>query len=489
MEKMTYITILQLLLLVKVTFQTGIAIGNLATTFKTNILQKWVYSSKVNSLEKLKLNEESVRQGVANDGHLTRRAIERMVNKALSGQPVKVLVLGGSTTIGADLGPNNLRLTYHCALADWWNKTIGSLNGSYMHRQIVAVGGVGTTYFGHCWEEYVNKTDTFDFITWEFAINDPDSLEYDKAVERFTRDVLSMTSKPGLSFINFFSRGSFPRGKTQKCKRDLDKAAVVDSIANRYSSTSISWERAICKYRASNPSEIEANDVFVNHHPNMLGHAHAAYILIKYFSTVFQDLSAKEKVSQRFFRNIYPAYNSYYTSNVVPQDTAYYRSKERLPNPMFMTTDEVDKIAVCWTGIKSDYRASVPHNIFHLTVLQNEGFTTLSKGNWETEEENRDDITGGYITMKKNKVLKLQFTVPNNAVNQESVLSVAIRNKYFGGKVKFSSNERNEKIIDTSEKKRAGTAVNELWKVNPGTHVLTIRTWTGGCHLCAIIID
>ena len=461
----------------------------------------WTYKNEFPNTASLILDEKCFDEGIAVDGKDTRDSIVKMIQSALSNRNVNVFVLGGSSTLGADLGSKNLQLTYHYALADWWNKTIGSITGSHMQRKVVAVGGVGTTYFGHCWQEYVDAKEEFDYVTWEFAINDPDSLQYEKAVERFTRDVLSLKSTPGLTFVNFASKSKLTSATPNKCKRHEDEAKVVDRFAKHYFTTSVRWERGLCSCNKLN-SKAKLGKLFKKNHPKDIGHAHVSYMLIKYFKKVIlEHLKARKSETAGKSGNIGLTWNSgnawnagnagYYTQTMLK--SYLYQNNgipSLLPEPIYMTKNDLNEESKCFTSISPGNPPKHPLESLH--VLQNQGFTILEESPWDSVPEERHDSTGGYITQYPGKSLKLQFHV-SEGTNPFSQISVTVRNKYFGGRVKFIIDEgtANEKIVheDTSEKKKAGTNSIELGAVPKGTHTLSIHTETGGCNLCALIID
>ncbi|XP_065066503.1 uncharacterized protein LOC135692316 isoform X2 [Rhopilema esculentum] len=482
-------TNLLLLLVVLTNVATSANIDDLIEAVSKDTTSLWLYKNMFPNLDSLLLDESCLEHGIAIDGKKTVERIQRMVESALKGEDVTMFVLGGSSTLGADLGKDNLKLTYHYALADWWNKTIGSVTGSYMQRKIVAVGGVGTTYFGHCWQEYVNTDEKFDLVTWEFAINDPDSLQYDKAVERFSRDVLSMQSRPGLVFVNFASKGKIASSAVDKCKRHENEARTVDEMAKHYFSTSIRWERSLC---ACKNLDLKKNigKLFHNNHPKVIGHAQMAYVLINYFKKSILDGLKKPSTRQLYIGYMDPggqanmAANGLYSNNAIPS---------LLPEPVFMTKEDMNSASKCFTSITPGPENPPKHELGSLPVLLNNGFTMLEESPWNSVPEKRYDSTGGYITQNSGSSLRLKFHVPSSNALSMSQISVTVRNKYFGGRVRFVLNDgtANEKIVhaDTSEKKKAGTNSIELGQVSAGMQTLSIHTETGGCNLCAIIID
>lgn len=464
--------------------------GTLFESVSRDATSIWTYKDTFPNVDSLIFDQKCFEKGIAVDGNKTRGSIIRMIKSAMSKKNVNMFVLGGSSTIGADLGSNNLRLTYHYALADWWNKTVGSITGSYMHRKVVAVGGVGTTYFGHCWQEYVNDSESFDYITWEFAINDPDSLQYEKAVERFTRDILSMTSSPGLTFVNFARKNSLTSNSAQTCKRHDEEAKVIDKFAKHYSTTSVRWERSICACKKFKSKKM-LEKLFTNNHPREIGHAQVSYMLISYFKKVILEYLIGNKKSPSItkyagsaIKRTVPAYQNYlYQNNGIPS---------LLPEPIYMAKNEWNNESKCHTSITPGPAMPPKHSLRSLKVLENRGFTIIKESPWDSVPEERFDSTGGYVTEDSGNVLKLQLEV-SKGTNPFSQISVTVRNKYFGGKVKMVLDELtpNKKIVhaDTSEKKKAGTNTIELGHVSHGSHTLSVYTETGGCNICALIID
>ena len=451
----------------------------------------WTYKNNFPDINSLLLDERCLGNGIAVDGKNTRKSIARMVQSALSNKDVNVFVLGGSSTIGADLGSNNLKLTYHYALADWWNTAVGTLTRSRMKTTVVAVGGVGTTYFGHCWQEYVNVKEEFDYVTWEFAINDPDSIQYEKAVERFARDALSMKSSPGLTFVNFASKSKLATGRVNKCKRHEDEAKVVDRFAKHYFTTSIRWERALCSCKKFDSRKM-LEKLFTKNHPKVIGHAQISYMLISYFKRVILETLHDRKTKPFFAGNIGQAFQ---TSGTAFQRFSEYQDSGihlDIPEPIYMTKNDLNDASTCFTTVSPGPENPPHHSLESLKVMKNEGFTLLNESLWESAPEERYDSTGGYITQYPGKSLKIQFHVNGGSVPL-SQISVTVRNKYFGGRVKFTLDEgtSNEAVVraDTSEKKKAGTNTIELGAAPKGMHTLDVYTETGGCNLCAIIID
>ena len=489
--------------LLRTNAETHSIIDKLILSVSRDIPSIWAYKDKLPDIKSLLLDEKCLKDGVAVDGKETRERIGKMLESAISNKNVSVLIFGGSATLGADLGSNNLKLTYHYALADWWNKAIGSITKTNMNRKVVAVGGVGTTYFGHCWQEYVTKKEEFDYVTWEFAINDPDSLQYEKAVERFTRDILSMRSHPCLTFVNFASKSKLTSHQADNCKRHEDEAKVIDRFAEHYSVTSVRWERGLCSCSKFH-SRKELDKLFTKNHPKAIGHAQISFMLINYFKNVILD-HLKERQSQLLHaKQTEPHVQTEPHFQTEPDFQALGHVFQQflwsprngvvldLPEPIYMMKNDFNQASTCYTSISPGPNNPPQHSLSSLKIAKNLGFTLLKESLWESAPEERYDSTGGYITQSSGKSLTLQFHINEGSVPM-SQISVTVRNKYFGGRVKFTLDEgtANEKTVheDTSEKKKAGTNTIELGAVPMGTHSLSVYTETGGCNICALIVD
>ena len=100
---------------------------------------------------------------------------------------------------------------------------------------MAAVGGMDTNYFATCWKEYVSKDKDIDLVIWEFSLNDVDTEQNGKTVERFIRSIMKHPSNPAIIFAQFFRRTQFPRSVNlanfKECFRDTEHMKMVRSIA------------------------------------------------------------------------------------------------------------------------------------------------------------------------------------------------------------------------------------------------------------------
>ena len=96
--------LLPLLLLIFIPVCVTTNVKHLKTSVTREIFDVWPLSANFSDFVRLTTNEESVGRGIEYDGDNTRAAIERMMEKAIKGDNITMLVMGGSSTKGADLG-------------------------------------------------------------------------------------------------------------------------------------------------------------------------------------------------------------------------------------------------------------------------------------------------------------------------------------------------------------------------------------------------
>ena len=77
----------------------------LFSSVQKSIVSSWPLKKDYGSFESLKLHKEKATFGLSLDGQYK---IRNMIAKAMSGQNVSVLILGGSPSQGGDLGRRNV---------------------------------------------------------------------------------------------------------------------------------------------------------------------------------------------------------------------------------------------------------------------------------------------------------------------------------------------------------------------------------------------
>ena len=489
----------------------------------------WPFKKQFPTVSDLRVDRSDLYEGIANEGPWTEYCLRKIIEKVLKGEKIRVLIVGESISAGANLGCRNNRRTFHYGLVMWWLKTITVATGSRLSRHQVAVGGVATSYFDRCWKEYLRKNETFDLILWEFAFNDADTINQSKSLERFTISVAKLNDIPGLIFVSFFRKNFFENyvspKKSNPCDKVLDEMnkrheqheVIIENIAKYYGVTLLDLERTVCSALRSNSSALGMEHMFNIDHPSYLAHAQMTFILIHYLRANFANIVKKMKLELKkeiktknetisgFKRKLQISFSTVAKrSNLTKLHSK--ENKKIIPKALYLTNDETDfnEEPICWTAVLPDIRKKVKHDLFDLKTKYSKAFKKLVKMDWRDADEKRFDSTGGYYTTKSNQTIRFDFTIPTAKEQTKWQISLAVRNKFFGGNVEVSLRsavnatetgrrelvELSKDFFDSSTKKYSGVNVYDLSKkTTPGKKTLKIKTLSGGIHICGIIIS
>ena len=491
----------------------------------------WPFIKQFPTVLDLRMQRSDLYEGIANEGPWTEYSLQKIVQKVLNGEKISVLIVGESISAGANLGCRNNRRTYHYGLVMWWLKTVTRATGSRLRRHQVVVGGVATNYFDRCWKEYVHKNETFDLVLWEFAFNDATAVNQSKSLERFTISIAKLPKLPALLFVSFFRKNFFENYVSRKKSNPCDKVAeemhkrhekheiAIETVAKYYGVTMIDLERSVCSALRRNSSSLSIQLMFNTDHPSFLAHAQITFILIHYLRGTFANIVKNIKLEKRKVGNVAirpisgfkrklaihkvteTAREKHATKSNVTKDTRI------IPPPLYLSKEETifSQEPICWTAILPNSHTKPNHDLFDLKAENSSSFKKITKMDWRDADEERFDSTGGYYTSKKNQTISFDFTIPSSKEQAKWRVSLAIRNKFFGGDVEVSlrncvkrkrdiecpeSNEISKDIIDSSVKTYSGVNVYELSKkTTAGKKIIRITTLTGGVHICAIIIS
>lgn len=416
------------------------------------------------------------------DGAWTKYALKRMLWKALRGEDVTLYVIGESVSVGADLGENNTKETFHYFIAKWWNNTVGKITGSRMHRNIIAVGGVGSTYFDRCWKEYVEESETFDLLIWEFNINDSSLKDIELSLERFTRSLYMRYDALRLLFSIFYSKTLFSRrghitrkngshGNLHTERRHTLSENITARNAYYYNVSYLNIEDLVS-------NDTTKQQVFIENHPSKLAHAQMAIMIIHLFKRVF--IAEISKLSRKPICCDKPVKN--------------------LPSPLYVTDDSHD--VVCWTAVYVDYRHKnrLKHRLSDLQINKTKEIKTILT-QWESSPEERYDMTGGYDALSVNESISFSFNVTNGPTKRRSnhsfyrEVSVAMRfhdldsEKIIQATLYVNRTLVVYKNITQQMYHTVGMFVSTISGVVPPGHAqLDLKVVRGNMQICAIII-
>lgn len=436
----------------------------LQSNLRLPIFQQEFFLQNFSSPELLKLDEVFAKQGVEYDGEYTKTTLNKLFMKAFTGENISVLVLGGSSTQGADLGYQNTKSTFHFGLKDWWNNVVAPVTGSYMNRRVIAIGGIGSTYMGLCWKEYIRDLQSIDLVLWEFFINDPDSKDYIRGVERLFTSIRNHPSQPSFLLVRFFTRNIMKCLSNKVCGINTCnihkmKSNVLKQLCISYKFSMMNLLSTICAYLKTS-KVLNINELFISHHPSHLAHAQMAFILIDYIKNKFQE----------YLTATHPSLT---VENIVDN-----QQTSRDPN------------TVCWTGVLPSTKYIVPNSIFQLPVRQNYGFQKKENTKWIYSIAFREDVRGGYSTNIAGSRIILSLPV---STTQPYTVYAAISHVVDGGKTQFSVQgiaTQNLIEIDCSRKVHSAMSINHIIDNVTGDAEFQMDVLDGmGCVLNAIILE
>ena len=259
-----------------------------------DIFGTWIFKNKITSLADLGLSEAQMM------GSIHRRSTERIqkvFTKTSRGEPIRMVVIGGSNSVGA--GIPNIREIYFNAVADWWNKSIKPQTGSPLVYTNLALGGTGSDLFEFCLKNFI-VTDDVDIVFVEVSITDfPHSSEFDqtnmagiygrgvKPLELLTRQLLALKSAPAVFYINL----SVVNQANPKCLSLVNLGQ--NEVADHYQITTFSWLDLACPLRGTE-RWVDIKPGFVSEdgtHIGVTAHAQLAWMIIRYFQSVLAQVN------------------------------------------------------------------------------------------------------------------------------------------------------------------------------------------------------
>lgn len=97
-------------------------------------------------------------------GNLTR--LKNVLKKALRGEDINLLVIGGSNSAGGKLGPDEKSFDglYFKVFAKWWNTTFGKATKSFVKEIQLTIGATGSPFFAFCYETFITDKQSLHAI-------------------------------------------------------------------------------------------------------------------------------------------------------------------------------------------------------------------------------------------------------------------------------------------------------------------------------------
>lgn len=446
---------------------------SLEVSFSQDFMSNWIYNQR--SLDEMGISPSMLRSGIANLGSPKR--LKRVFKRALAGDDIHVLVVGGSISAGGGIEKDhgNVEGVYHKALSDWWNNTVTSITASKLKIDAIAIGGTDSEYFSYCVKNYMRTLP--DIVIWELAANDYQrykgrSFAPAKPLEQLTRIILSLPSHPALILANFFRGNYYRTAVGQDCPDSEDEGGIT--IAQYYKLTSLSWRNVICSSIADQEMDLKKLFSSDGYHPSLLGHAQMSTLLISYLKGVFEQTISQEVILSR---------------NHTLQSHQKDEEQTTLPKPIF-DDPEIPK-PFCWTLLTPDYNKKLRNTLPDLEFTEATGFQFANVSHWPI----RRDRLRCLKAMQAGAMLKMKFVVPlhneldDSEDSSERELAITTHNSFGGmGAIWVDGNRQSAKVIKEEGGQRR-TQVDVLTRtLAPGAHTVTVSALEPGFCLSAVAV-
>ncbi|XP_077865617.1 uncharacterized protein LOC144352409 [Saccoglossus kowalevskii] len=253
--------------------------------------------------------------------------LERVFTKALlTGQPLKIGVIGGSISAGACLPSKN----YIFALV--FGRLMQSILGTPVEVRRGAISACGSNYFTYCTPIHVKVQDK-DIIFLEHAANDNWKLGSTYAQERLLRSLLTLSNQPQLMYINFLLG---PQMKPNLCFNAELKE--LTPLSEHYSIPAISLRNAICPTHIDRFKELFAKDGI---HPSVVSHEIVAAVMLELFTKVLINVG----------NNLLRSLNNGDQSFMAALQPSFAMNPAQLPTKLWPETHDVLSQR-CWSTLQ-----------------------------------------------------------------------------------------------------------------------------------------
>ena len=444
-------------------------------------LKQWIYKSKWCRMSDLKLNGKLMSKAIQ-PGNQNR--LKKVLIKALEGQEINLLVIGGSNSAGGKLGVDEKSLDglYFKVFSNWWNNTFGRPTKAFVKEYQVTIGGTGSYFFAFCYRTFIPEDENIDIVLIETSIN-YNMRGKAEAYEQLTRQVLEYPSAPAVLYINLVSG----LGLDPKTKQVFNPSCInlenfgQGELARHYGITSFSLKEVLCRkendqWRAV-ITDVAASD---GRHIGIKAHAMVAMMMIEYIRDVLKEVV--EEAKNPFGDSNVNSVNDY---SPIPQPFFLRRVTETLKRPL------------CWTGVTPDISQDLHRPNLQVQILENDGFSpsgSVRDENSSVESENsnlRTDAQGGWGTWQIYSSLKLRIHVSplNSSPNTRSVILLT-RTSGSGGKAKvwLDNNEKEAIYIMTKSVYGQNRLDTIETRVEPGFHTIMVRTVSDGNFLVSGVL-
>ena len=340
---------------------------------------------------------------------------QNLVSKVLKGQPVKMIVIGGSNSAGG--GVTNHRQLFHQLFSQWWNQIIFPNTRSKLTVENLSLGGTGSDFFTFCLQNILPRDGQPDIVLIELSVNDYGYLHGKTAIpmELLTRRVLSLPSFPLVLYTSLVDVVS-AKGESLKSIRNPHCHNLEDlgqrELAQHYEITLLSWRDILCPVNLrSGKQEAYIRPGMVNRdhlHIDVKGHAQAALMMIRYFQNTLQRVASIAAYGPQ------------------PQCMNMGLSAPLFAEPSFLVSNPL-----CWAYANPGWGKSAVFQSLQVRVKRRRKFKELKLEDLEAKmgysgNDDRTDSFGGWMADRQGSSIKFSFEVPAGYKGSPSRWSVGI---------------------------------------------------------------
>ena len=396
-----------------------------------------------------------------------------LADKVLRGQPVKMIVIGGSNSAGG--GVTDHRQLYHQLFSQWWNQVILPQTRSKLTVENLSLGGTGSDFFSFCLQNFLTKNDEPDIVLIELSVNDYGYLRGDtaKPTELLTRRVLSFSSLPVVLYVSLVdvvsTKGASLKNIQNPYCHNLEDLGQRE-LAKYYEITLLSWRDVLCPMKPrtrKRQAYIRPGMVNRDHlHIDIKGHAQVALMMIRYIQNSLQRVGA-----------------------IVAYGPEPQCMKIKLGSPLYADASALVTNPLCWAYVNPGWGKSAVYQSLQVRVKGKRKFEELKLESFTAKmgyngPDDRTDAFGGWRSARQGSFIEFSFQVParyNDSPSRCSVGIVIRRLSQNSGQVKMWLDNKKKDAVSITGKTfgrvHFQTRVYFVGSnVPPGYHTVSLET-------------
>lgn len=439
-----------------------------------NPFDYWFFRNRFKSYHDLGLQGDPRIKGL-HAGNPNR--LKNVILKAIRGEPIHVVVIGGSNSAGGGIGEDEKSLEglYFNVFADYWGKIFGEFNVK-IHK--LALGGTGSALFSFCFKTFLDDPNAIDLVLVETAVNfDRNSSTAAEPAEQLIRVLLFSPTAPAVLFINLVSGlGKDPNtGKTinPTCS-NLEDYGLVE-ISQHYNVTAFSLRDIVCRKKGKKREILIPNMTSSDsRHVGIKAHGIIAMMLITY---TIDNL--KEVIYDLYSNRIYVMYKLL----TIPDILFIKKSTAVVSSPL------------CWTAVTPNHFGLGNHPSLNLEITQNSGFLFQDTFKVDTTTLRTDAAQNGWATSNSSNMIRFSFNVPpwkpGYKVVSRSII-IVIRTSGYGGIAEIFTETVQGRKYSITVNCKSIFGQNRLYtvatRVHPGKHSLTVKVVKDGMFMVSGVL-